>query len=89
MSITVFITLQGFVSSLSVADSANDSHMGDYSLANEGLGFSADDLTMLETNENVESVAAMQFSSIRRMKISSRMVSLWTLLYRMESISRW
>lgn len=61
MSITVFITLQGFVSSLSVAGSANDSHMGDYSLANEGLGFSADDLMMLETDENVEFVAAMQF----------------------------
>lgn len=61
MSITVFITLQGFVSSLSVTSSADESHMGDYSLENEGIGFSADDLTILETDENVESVAAMQF----------------------------
>lgn len=61
MSITVFIALQGSVSLLNAASSTGD-HLGDYSIINETVGFSSDDLKTMETDKNVSSVAAMQFS---------------------------
>lgn len=62
MSITVFIALQGAVSLLKVASVGGQDHLGDYSIVNESIGLSTDDLTALERNENVAAVAAMQFS---------------------------
>lgn len=61
MSITVFIALQGSVSLLNAAGSTGN-HLGDYSIVNETVGFSDDDLKTMEADKNVSSVAAMQFS---------------------------
>ncbi len=61
MSITVFITLQGF-SSLLDASSAMPDHFGDYSVVNEHGGISPSELAALEADENVSAVAAEQFS---------------------------
>lgn len=61
MSITVFIALQGSVFLLNAAGNTGD-HLGDYSIINENGGFSRDDLRTMEMDENVASVAAMQFS---------------------------
>lgn len=61
MSITVFIALQGSVSLLNAAGSTSN-HLGDYSIINETVGFSDDDLKTMEADKNVSSVAAMQFS---------------------------
>ena len=61
MSITVFIALQGSVSLLNAADSTSN-HLGDYSIINETVGFSDNDLKTMEADKNVSSVAAMQFS---------------------------
>lgn len=61
MSITVFITLQGFVALLNAAGTESG-HMGDYSVVNEVIGFSPDELESLAENEDIEAVPAMQFS---------------------------
>lgn len=61
MSIAVFIALQGFVGLLNTA-SAESQHLGDYSLVNEAGGFPPEELAALEADENVEAVAALQFS---------------------------
>ena len=37
-------------------------HLGDYSIVNQYLGFSPEELETLEADENVDSVAAQQFS---------------------------
>ncbi len=63
MSITVFITLQGFVSLLDVSShSPGTEHVGDYCIVNEVVGFSKDDLKKIQDSEQVETVAAKQFS---------------------------
>lgn len=62
MSITVFIALQGFSSILNAANVLQDSHIGDYQITNTTKGFTQQDLKELETNENVDSVAAIQFA---------------------------
>lgn len=62
MSITVYIALQGTISLLNTASKQQQEHLGDYSVINDTIGFSTDDLTALEHNENVEAIAAMQFS---------------------------
>lgn len=62
MSIAVFITLQGFTSLLNAASGMEDKHFGDYSIINEMIGFSADELYQIQQNEMVESAAAIQFS---------------------------
>lgn len=61
MSITVFITLQSFLSLLSVSGSESK-HLGDYALVNQYEGISPEELKLLEENKNVNSVAAQQFS---------------------------
>ena len=61
MSITVFISLQGFIALLNVAGTESD-HLGDYSVTNEITGFSTGDLNQLGQDENIAAVAAMQFS---------------------------
>lgn len=62
MSITVFIALQGFTDILNAAGSMENNHLGDYAIANETVGFSADTLSAMEQNKMVRSVAAIQFS---------------------------
>lgn len=62
MSIAVFIALQGVLSLVNVANSGEMEHFGDYLLVNELGGFSFSDLEELEADENIEAVAAMQFS---------------------------
>ena len=62
MSIAVFIALQSFTTLLNAASGIEDNHLGDYSIVNETLGFSADDLDELRQNSAVSSVAAIQFS---------------------------
>ena len=62
MSIAVFIALQGVLSLVNVANSKEIEHFGDYLLVNELGGFSFSDLEELEADENIEAVAAMQFS---------------------------
>ncbi len=61
MSITVFVALQSFLSLLGVSGSMGE-HLGDYSIVNQYLGFSPEELETLEADENVDSVAAQQFS---------------------------
>ncbi len=61
MSITVFITLRGVLSLLSVAGTESE-HFGDYSVVNEYNGFSPGELADMETRTDVVSVAAQQFS---------------------------
>lgn len=62
MSIAVFIALQSFTTLLNAASGMEDNHLGDYSIVNETVGFSADDLNELSQNSVVSSVAAIQFS---------------------------
>lgn len=62
MSISVFIALQGFTALLNTASGMEDKHLGDYSIINETIGFSSDELNQVQQNEMVESVAAIQFS---------------------------
>lgn len=62
MSITVFITLQGFVALLDAAGPMEGGRLGDYSLVNESVGFSPDDLAALQADPHTQDVAAMQFS---------------------------
>lgn len=62
MSITVFVTLQSYLSRLSVTG-AESEHLGDYSVVNEYDGFSPDELKRMEADPNVAAVAAQQFSS--------------------------
>jgi len=62
MSISVFIALQGFTSLLNAAGGMEDKHFGDYSIVNETIGFSENELYQIQQNEMVESVAAIQFS---------------------------
>ena len=62
MSIAVFIALQSFTTLLNAASGMESSHLGDYSIVNETVGFSADDLAELRQNDAVASVAAIQFS---------------------------
>lgn len=61
MSIAVFIALQSFTTLLNTASGMEDNHLGDYSIVNETIGFSADDLEELHQNSAVSSVAAIQF----------------------------
>lgn len=61
MSITVFITLQG-VRGLIGVESPVSEHLGDYSVVNEYDGFAPEELIKMEENQNVEAVAAQQFS---------------------------
>lgn len=61
MSIAVFIALQSFTTLLNTASGMEDNHLGDYSIVNETVGFSADDLEELRQNSVVSSVAAIQF----------------------------
>ena len=61
MSITVFITLQGFLPLLDASDSQTE-HLGDYELVNEVTGFSPRQVEEIGENENMEAVAAMQFA---------------------------
>ncbi len=61
MSIAVFIALQSFTTLLNTASGMEDNHLGDYSIVNETVGFSADDLEELRLNSAVSSVAAIQF----------------------------
>lgn len=62
MSITVFIALQGFSSILNVASGLQDSHLGDYQITNETVGFTTENLHELLENSDVKNVAAIQFS---------------------------
>jgi len=62
MSIAVFVTLQGFTSLLNAASGMEEEHIGDYSIVNETIGFSADELYQIQQNAMVESAAAVQFS---------------------------
>ena len=62
MSITVFITLQGFTNMLNATSDMESNHFGDYAIVNEVVGFSSDTLNAMEQNEMVQSVAAIQFS---------------------------
>lgn len=62
MSITVFIALQGFTTILNAASALQGSHLGDYQITNENVGFSEDALVELQENEAVKSVAVIQFS---------------------------
>lgn len=61
MSITVFVTLQSYLSRLSVTG-AESEHLGDYSVVNEYGGFSPDELKQMEADPNVAAVAAQQFT---------------------------
>ena len=61
MSITVFITLQSFLSLLGVSGSLSE-HLGDYSIVNQYEGISPEEKKALELEENVDYVAAQQFS---------------------------
>lgn len=61
MSITVFVTLQSYLSHLSVAGMESE-HLGDYSVVNEYGGFSTGELGRMEADPNVAAVAAQQFT---------------------------
>lgn len=61
MSITVFITLQSFLSLLGVSGSLSE-HLGDYSIVNQYEGISPKKLQEMEADEKVAQVAAQQFS---------------------------
>ena len=61
MSITVFITLQSFLSLLDVSGSLSE-HLGDYSIVNQYEGISPEEKKALELEENADYVAAQQFS---------------------------
>lgn len=62
MSIAVFVALQSFTALLNAASGMENSHLGDYSIINETVGFSPDTLIEMERNNSVDAVAAVQFS---------------------------
>ena len=62
MSITVFVALQGAVGLLDAAGSGVAEHYGDYSITNEAAGFSPEEYQAMETDPQVETLTAMQFS---------------------------
>ena len=62
MSITVFITLQGAVGLLDAAGRGTVEHHGDYSITNEGAGFSPEEYQAMGDDPRVEELGAMQFS---------------------------
>lgn len=61
MSITVFIALQGGLTLLDTSGRLAE-HLGDYSLVNEAVGFSPQDLADLNARPEVKSVAAVQLT---------------------------
>ena len=61
MSIAVFVALQGSVSLLDTAGGVSE-HTGDYSIVNETVGFTPEDLRALQEDEEVSSVAAFQLT---------------------------
>lgn len=62
MSITVFIALQGAVKLLDTAGSGVAEHYGDYSITNEGAGFSPEEYRAMLEDPRVDGLTAMQFS---------------------------
>ena len=62
MSITVFIVLQGAVGLLDTAGGGLAEHYGDYSITNEGAGFSSGEYRAMAEDPRVEELTAMQFS---------------------------
>ena len=72
MGITVFVTLQNYLSHLSVAGAVSE-HLGDYSVVNLYDGFLPDELARMEADVNVSAVAAQQFLFITWM----RSIILW------------
>ncbi len=61
MSITVFITLQGFLFLLGVAGGLSE-HLGDYAIVSSYTGISPEDVQTLKSDGNVEEIAAQQFT---------------------------
>ncbi len=61
MSITVFVTLQSYLSYFGKA-SVELEHLGDYSVVNEYGGFSPEELERMQSDLNVSTVAAQQFT---------------------------
>lgn len=62
MSITVFISLQGFTALLNTASSIESTRLGDYSIVNKTIGFSPASVSAIEQNEMVQSVATIQYA---------------------------
>ena len=62
MSITVFITLQGAVGLLDTAGSGIGEHYGDYSITNEGSGFSPEEYRAMEEDPRVAELTALRFT---------------------------
>lgn len=62
MSITVFVTLQGFTALLDVSADFQDMHTGDYAVTNEAAGISEDAVNAVRANESVESLATTKLS---------------------------
>lgn len=61
MSITVYITLQGFLSLLDVSRTVSE-HLGDYSVVNEYVGFAPGELEEMEADRQTAAVGAQQFA---------------------------
>lgn len=62
MSISTYIALSSFTALLNVVNDMDRNYIGDYSIVNENVGFSPDELSELQQNHEVNSVAALQFS---------------------------
>ena len=54
MSITVFVALQSFSGLMDASTAMKDSHLGDYSVTNETIGFTAASIDELRGNEMVD-----------------------------------
>ncbi|MBD5474601.1 MAG: FtsX-like permease family protein [Lachnospiraceae bacterium] len=62
MSITVFVALQSFSGLLDTSRSVQEMHMGDYSVTNETVGISPEEVSKVEQHESVTELATTKLT---------------------------
>ena len=71
MSITVFVALNSFSSSLDISNSVSNLKMGDFSISSEVAGISKAAIDELYQDSNVERVSFMKYSMYKQGKIET------------------
>lgn len=69
MSITVFVALNSFSSSLDTSNAVKDFKMGDFSISNETIGIKNEAIQELFQNNNVERVSFVKYSMYTQKQI--------------------
>lgn len=61
ISITVFVALNSFTSILDTSAKVQQMHLGDYSLTNQGIGFSPEDVATLADSPDIEEIVKLKY----------------------------